>query len=209
MRCALSHKRWCTSALCCVAKRDINHDVDPMLPPAQAGCAGCVGVTASIATPGKMLGKIRALPICILVPACPSHPALEHARLVMPPFAHIFGGLLGLQFCAWSFGDAASQARCMHTLLRFRMGAHSLPVVLGRRSRVPQAQRLCQRCNLHAPHDERHLVLECPAMQCVRDWYPALFNPAKTTMQLFMWQRDIVGVAHYIMDCFEVLGALG
>ena len=25
----------------------------------------------------------------------------------------------------------------------------------------------------------------------------------KNTMQLFMWQRDIVGVAHYIMDCFE------
>ena len=26
------------------------------------------------------------------------------------------------------------------------------------------------------------------------------------TMQLFMWQRDIVGVAHYIKDCFGVLG---
>ena len=32
--------------------------------------------------------------------------------------------------------------------------------------------------------------------------YPALFSPATNTMQLFMWQRDIVGVAHYIMDCF-------
>ena len=29
-------------------------------------------------------------------------------------------------------------------------------------------------------------------MQCVRDWYPALFSPAKNTMQLFMWQRNIV-----------------
>ena len=28
------------------------------------------------------------------------------------------------------------------------------------------------------------------------------------TMQLFMWQHDIVGVAHFIQDCFEVLGAL-
>ena len=99
-------------------------------------------------------------------------------------------------------------ARCMRTLLRFRMGSHSLPIVLGRRTGVPRAQRLCQRCNLHALHDERHLVFECPAMQCVRDRYPALFSPAKNTMQLFMWQRDIVGVAHYIKDCFEVLGAL-
>ena len=57
--------------------------------------------------------------------------------------------------------------------------------VLGRRTGVPRAQRLCQRCNLHALHDERHLV-ECPAMQCVRDRYPALFGPANNTMQLFM-----------------------
>ena len=28
------------------------------------------------------------------------------------------------------------------------------------------------------------------------------------TLQLFMWQRNIVGVAHFIKDCFEVLGAL-
>ena len=32
--------------------------------------------------------------------------------------------------------------------------------------------------------------------------------PVRNTMQLYMRQRDIVGVAHYIMDCFEVLGAL-
>ena len=44
-------------------------------------------------------------------------------------------------------------------------------------------------------------------MQYVRDRYPALFGPAKNTMQLFM-QRNIVGVAHFIQDCFEVLGAL-
>ena len=37
---------------------------------------------------------------------------------------------------------------------------------------------------------------------------PALFSPAKNTMQLFMWQHDIVGVAHFIMGCFDVLGAL-
>ena len=28
------------------------------------------------------------------------------------------------------------------------------------------------------------------------------------TMQLFMWRRDNVGVAHYIMACGDVLGAL-
>ena len=33
------------------------------------------------------------------------------------------------------------------------------------------------------------------------------YHPAHG-MQLFMWQRNIVGVAHYSMDCFKVLGAL-
>ena len=45
-------------------------------------------------------------------------------------------------------------------------------------------------------------------MQCVRDQYPALFSPATNTMQLLMWQHDILGVAHYIKDYFEMLGAL-
>ena len=46
-------------------------------------------------------------------------------------------------------------------------------------------------------------------MQCVRAWYPALFISAKNIMQLFIWQRIlIVGVAYYVMDGFEVLGAL-
>ena len=27
-------------------------------------------------------------------------------------------------------------------------------------------------------------------------------------MQLFSWQREVLGVAHHIVDCFDVLGAL-
>ena len=65
-----------------------------------------------------------------------------------------------------------------------------------------------QRCNLHALHDERHLAFECPAMQSVRNGYPDQFSPAKNAMQLYMWLRDIVGVAHCIRDCPDVLGAL-
>ena len=39
--------------------------------------------------------------------------------------------------------------------------------------------------------------------------HPALFSPANYTTQLFMWpQRDIVGVAPYIMACSDMLGAL-
>ena len=37
--------------------------------------------------------------------------------------------------------------------------------------------------------------------------YPTLFSPAQGSMQLFMWQDDIVGVAHFVMDGFDLLGA--
>ena len=46
-------------------------------------------------------------------------------------------------------------------------------------------------------------------MQCVRGRYSALFSPATNTMpHEQLWQQNVVGEAHYIMDCFQVLGAL-
>ena len=33
--------------------------------------------------------------------------------------------------------------------------------------------------------------------------HPARFGLAKDTMQLFMWQRDNIRVAHHITDCYE------
>ena len=34
-----------------------------------------------------------------------------------------------------------------------------------------------------------------------------LSSPAKNTIKLFMWRRDIAGVVHYIMECLKVFGA--
>ncbi len=42
-------------------------------------------------------------------------------------------------------------------------------------------------------------------MQSIRDQYPALFGAAIQTMQQFIWQLDIVSVAHFVMDCFDVV----
>ena len=54
--------------------------------------------------------------------------------------------------CSSALGDAASQCSLHATLLRFRMEAYALPIVLGRRTGMPRAQRLCQQCNLLAVH---------------------------------------------------------
>ena len=98
-------------------------------------------------------------------------------------------------------------AHCMRVLLRFRVGAHSLPVVQGRRTGAPRAQRLCLLCDQRAVGDERHMVFECPALQGVWDKYAALFVDGASTMQQFMWQQDVIGVAHFVQDCFDLLDA--
>lgn len=78
------------------------------------------------------------------------------------------------------------------------------------RANVPAVQS-----SLHAIHDERHPVFECPAMPYVRDLYPASVSPARNAMLLYMWQHNAVQipwgtppVAYYIMGCSIVLGAV-
>ena len=85
------------------------------------------------------------------------------------------------------------------------MGAHTLSTVLGRRTGLPCEQRICQRCDQQANGDERHLLYKCPAVQDTRDSFVALCTADCRTMQQFMWQRDVVGVAHIFMECFAML----
>ena len=100
-------------------------------------------------------------------------------------------------------------ACCMRVLLRFRLGCHSLPIVSGRRSGVPRHQRLCLHCASNVVGDERHMVFDCTALLPVRGLYPGLFGPTIVTMQQSMWQRDLVGVAHFVLDCFRKLHSPG
>ena len=69
-------------------------------------------------------------------------------------------------------------------MLRFRMGAmYSLPIY---NRDIPERQeRVCQCCDSGALGDERHVLLECRALQSVRDRYAHLFTSPRT-VKLFM-----------------------
>lgn len=45
-----------------------------------------------------------------------------------------------------------------------------------------------------------HLVFECLELQCLREQWPHLFEGPQT-MQAFMWQYDLIGVAKYTNAC--------
>jgi len=108
-----------------------------------------------------------------------------------------------------SFLQLPLTARCMRCFLRFRMGCHGLPNVLGRRSGTPRAARHCQLCDGHVLGDELHLVFECPSLQHLRGKFAALFGPGIDTMQQFMWQADLLNVARFILESFEFLRERG
>jgi hypothetical protein len=74
----------------------------------------------------------------------------------------------------------------VQTLCRYRLGWHDLQVQKGRYGGVAREQRVCRVC-ANTPHaaqqharpveDLLHFLLECPALQHVRDRYPHLFVP--------------------------------
>ena len=78
---------------------------------------------------------------------------------------------------ARSLLDIPVSAACMKSLLRFRMGCHRMPRDEGSWARpsVPRLQRVCRLCTTGTLGDEKHLVFECPELQCFREQWPHLF----------------------------------
>ena len=62
----------------------------------------------------------------------------------------------------------------LHRLLRFRMGSHHLPVEEGHQLNLFRASRVCSLCNTYALGDERHMLLECPALADLRLQFSSL-----------------------------------
>ena len=72
---------------------------------------------------------------------------------------------------AGSLRDLPLSMCCMQRLLRFRMGYHKLPRDTGCWLCVPRPNRICTLCQQDVLGDEKHLVVECPALQVLRDGY--------------------------------------
>ena len=105
---------------------------------------------------------------------------------------------------ARSLLDIPVSAACVKGLLRFCMGCHRLPRDEGSwtRPQVPRLDRVCRLCTTGVLGDEKHLVFECPELQCFRIQWAHLFQGPET-MQAFMWQDDKIGVANFINACLQ------
>ncbi len=103
--------------------------------------------------------------------------------------------------------DMSVRPQQLRAFMRFRLGCHDLPIEAGRHAGIARQHRTCTRCTLGVVGDEKHLLLECPAAQRIRDEYAHLFTDPVQTMKEFMWQKDSLGVLKFVLDALAFMRA--
>ena len=102
-----------------------------------------------------------------------------------------------------TYWDVPISNRRLHRIFRFRMGAHHLPVQMGRHLRQPRSMRVCHMCHSGALCDERHVLLECPALGDLRSQYAPLIAESSGIMAKLVWADDQPLVSKYIIACLD------
>ena len=95
--------------------------------------------------------------------------------------------------------------RSLRGLFRFRPGARSLPVEMGRRLRMA---RVCPLCPGMHVGNERLYVFDCPSFDdiCVR--HCRLLNDSHGAMRLFVWHPHQRGVAFCLLQMLDRIDQL-
>ena len=102
-----------------------------------------------------------------------------------------------------TYWDVPISNRRLHRIFRFRMGAHHLPIQMGRNLRQSRSRRVCHMCRSGALCDERHILLECPALGDLRSQYAPLIAESSGVMAQLVWADDQPLVSKYIIACLD------
>ena len=94
--------------------------------------------------------------------------------------------------------------RRLRQLLKIRTGCQNLPGDVGRRKGVERHARVCTACDSGQVGDEQHLVFESADLQPLREHLSHL-SKRPLTVQQFMWQPYLAGVALFISEGLAVL----
>ena len=91
-------------------------------------------------------------------------------------------------------------------LSRFRTSSHRRRVETGRWEGLERRMRVCDLCGAGAIQDEKHVALECPAIESVRTKYAELLNSCDGDMKkLMLSQSD--SLAWFVHDCLRAIDA--
>ena len=81
-----------------------------------------------------------------------------------------------------------------------RAVCHGLGTLL---STQPRHRRVCRLCHTGTLGDERHMLLECPALADLRDEYSPLVAECSGVMARLVWARNQPMVSRYIIACLD------
>ncbi len=105
--------------------------------------------------------------------------------------------------CLWDIRPSAP----LFTLIKFRLGAHSLSLSLWLRHKPPREQCVCRLCSMQAVEDEQHFPFDCPFYSIIRGQHFSLFGPnyqQRDISPIFQQNSHQLGfVAHHIHLCFQ------
>ena len=94
----------------------------------------------------------------------------------------------------------------MRQVLLFRIGCHGLTVKLGRGNGVARADRACMHAMWALRGDKLHLVLECAALQGLRDDMPTSFQGVHS-VRCFMQQENMVLMSLFVQGAMRMVRA--
>ena len=75
----------------------------------------------------------------------------------------------------------------LQRIFTFGMGSHMLPIEQGRHVQLPRHRHVCKVCRTGALGDERHLLLECPALADVRVQFSQLIAQSSGVVARLAW----------------------
>ena len=93
--------------------------------------------------------------------------------------------------------QVVSRSKCRN-LSKFRTGAHSLAIELGRHKQLPREDRLCRTCRV--VEDEAHFLFDCPCYFLVRQNHCPLFTAERQIVADFL-NQDCNLVACFLNEC--------
>jgi len=214
----LAHSLRFWNSLCAQPRGSLHYELlidaqsEALLVALGTGCGGCGEGAKGWGMSCRSARSERGASTCNMCLACgqrsssghgrPSACALGHAgpRVQLSARTLSFPARRGSR-CTCGFSGSGTR-RGASAAIYVSSGCSTLPVVMGRRDHTPRHRRHCQQCDPAVVGDERHMIVECPAVQHIRDRNPDLFWDGQSRRE-FVNQADQVAVVDFIVACFD------
>lgn len=103
----------------------------------------------------------------------------------------------------------AMPRKVVTSMARFRTSSHQLGVETGRWQNIARQDRRCNLCDSNAVQDEMHVLMECPALDDLRELVSDRLAVRGADMHELMLSKDVDCLARFVHECMKCVDAYG